>query len=283
MPVASASADVSTVAMTPAVQRSRGDARVRLARDSDGATQVAEAFQEGATKVRFPANHDGPSLQAVLVNTAGGVTGGDRYTLDLTADAGTDAALTTQACEKVYRAVDGVARIDARVGVGTGARFAWLPQETIVYDGGRLRRTLEVELAGDATFLGVESFVLGRTAMGETFRAGAIHDRWMIRRAGRLVFADALRITGDIDALRRGTALLAGARAFATLVWLGDDPERLVAPVRAAIGDDGGASAFDGKLVARLLCADGMVLRSRLTTALGILDDGRALPRVWRV
>ena len=220
----------------------------------------------------------------MLINTAGGVTGGDRFDFVLSVDRGADATVTTQACEKIYRAANGgPAEITTTVEVQAGSRFSWLPQETIVYDGGRLDRTLEVDLTGNATFLGVESFLLGRRAMGEKMNSGSIRDRWFVRRDGKLIFADAICLSGDVAAMTGRSAVLAGNTAFSTLVYCGGAPERFLDRLRDVLGEFGAASAFDGKLLARIACPDGMSLRTVLIGAIGIIRGGRPLPRIWHV
>lgn len=262
----------------PVLQRARGAGRIVVAADS-GQTRLRRLFQEGCGKIRLPR---GPDCEAVLINSSGGLTGGDRMDWAAEAGAGADLTLTTQACEKVYRARDGEAVTQVSLTAHTGARIDWLPQETILFDGGALARRLEADLATGARLLASEAVVLGRTAMDETVRRGSIRDRWRVRREGRLIFADDIRLAGPIADLAARSALLAGARAFASLLLVADDAERLLRPLRAAIGGLGGASAFDGKLFARLAAPNGFVLRQALLPALEVLRDGRPLPRVWR-
>jgi urease accessory protein len=265
----------------PLLQRARGRGRIAV-RAEDGDTRLARLFQEGCGKIRLPRDAMACGLEAVLINLSGGLTGGDR--MDWAAEAGPGArlTLTTQACEKVYRARDGVAGQRAALTLGADARLDWLPQETILFDGGALSRTLEADLAAGATLLAVEAVVLGRTAMDETVRTGSLHDRWRIRREGRLVFADDLRLDGPIWELAAAPPVLGGGRAFASLLLVSDDAERFLPAVRAALGACGGASAFDGKLFARLAAPDGFALRQALLPALEALRAGAPLPRVWR-
>jgi urease accessory protein len=219
----------------------------------------------------------------VLINSAGGLTGGDRMAWAAEAEAGARLTLSTQACEKVYRARDGVAEQRVALTLAADARLDWLPQETILFDGGALSRGLDADLAPGARLLAVEAVVLGRTAMGETVRTGELTDRWRIRRCGRLIFADDLRIAGPVAAVTDRALVLAGAKAFPSMVLAAQDASRFLAPLRAALGPSGGASAFDGKLFARVVAADGFALRQALLPALEILRDGRPLPRVWRI
>ncbi|MBI1200463.1 MAG: urease accessory protein UreD [Phenylobacterium sp.] len=265
----------------PALQRARGAGRIAVAH-ADGRTRLSRLYQDGCGKIRLPRDARAEGLEAVLINTSGGVTGGDALSWRAEAGDGARLTLTTQACEKVYRARDGEAVIETTLSVGVGARIDWLPQETILFDGGRLRRRLQADLAPGARLLAVEAAILGRAAMGETVRAGALADRWRIRREGRLVFADDLRLDGAIAETGAERPVLAGAQAFASILLVDDEAGRFLAPLRAALGPAGGASAFDGKLFARLTAPDGFSLRQALLPALEALRGGAPLPRVWR-
>jgi len=250
---------------------------------ADGKTRLATLFQAGSAKVRLPRVHGGEPPLAVLLNTAGGLTGGDRLSIAVEVGAGATAVATTQAAERLYRSIGGAATIDCRLTVGAEARLDWLPQETIVFDGAALDRTTTIELAPGARLLALESFVLGRAAMGERVRRATLADRWRIVRDGRLVFADALRLDGDSTEILAGPATGGGAAAFATLVIVEPDGEAALAAVRAALdatGIEAGASRLDEIVVARLLAADGTALRRALAAVLTALR-GRAPPRVW--
>ena len=264
----------------PALQRARGCGRIAV-RAEDGRTRLARLYQEGCGKIRLPRDARAEGLEGVLINSSGGLTGGDRMEWAAEAGPGALLTLTTQACEKVYRARDGEAEVRTTLTLGEDARLDWLPQETILFDGGSLSRRLEADLALGARLLAVEAVVLGRTAMAETVRVGHLSDRWRIRSEGRLVFADDLRLDGPIADLAAQAPVLAGARAFASLLLIDADAGRFLAPLRAALGPAGGASAFDGKLFARVTAPDGFDLRRALLPALEILRDGAPLPRVW--
>lgn len=263
--------------LTP-LQRAKGCGRIAV-----GVEGLRTLYQDGCAKIRLPRDAAANSLEAVLINTSGGLTGGDRMQWAAEAAAGARLTLSTQACEKVYRARDGRAEVQVSLTVGEGARVHWLPQETILFDGGALGRRLDVDLAAGASLLGVEAVVLGRTAMDETVSNGEIADRWRIRRDGKLLFADDLRFRGPVAAIAERGPSLAGACAYASLLLVADDCERFLAPLRAALGPHGGASAWGGKLFARLTAQDGFSLREALLPALEILRDGEPLPRVWRI
>lgn len=268
---------------TLSLQRARGRARIAV-RAEDGVTRLAELYQDGCAKLRLPKVYGPSSVEAVLLNTAGGLTGGDVYATEALAGPGAFLTLTTQACERVYRASSGTARVETRLSADAGANLHWLPQETILFDGGRLNRSLDVDLTGDAAFLAVEALVLGRVASGETVTGGAFTDSWRIRRDGRLIFADAARIAGDIDAVAAGPATLAGMKAVATVVLAAPGAEEKLAAARTVLDPlpTAGASAMPGLLICRLIAADDRALRAVLVPLLNLLA-GRALPRVWHL
>jgi urease accessory protein len=255
-----------------------------------GASALLVHREAGCSKARFPKSLDPRLFEAVLINAAGGIAGGDRIEQRLRVRAGARLLASGQAAEKVYRSLGPEAHLETRLEVEPGGTLLWLPQETILFDGARLDRTLEVELAGEARFLLVEALVLGRTARGERVRTGALRDRRVLRREGELLLVDPFRLEGPIAELAERPALLGGARAFATLFALGPgiDEDRLQAvrgrlaevPARAAAGLRGPV------LVARLLAADGFVLRRALASALEPLLPAfgleSGLPRVWR-
>ena len=262
------------------MQRARGRAMAEF-RLTEGRSRLAKLHQAGCLKLRFPRN-GAAMAEAVLINSSGGLTGGDRLQQDFAAGAGAALSLTTQASERVYRASAGEARIATTIRVGEGASFHYLPQETILFDGGALARTLDVDCAASSRLLVAESVVLGRTLMGETVREGSLRDRWRIRRDGVLVFADNLSLVGAIDDIAASAASLAGAKAFSTILCQAPGAETLLDEVRHRIGPDGGASLVDGLLVARLVGPSGFLLRKRLIPVLQALANA-PLPRVWSI
>ena len=259
--------------------RSQGRAEV-VAAAGAGGTRLARLYQQGCCKCLMPKGQGG--CEAVFLNTAGGITGGDR--LEFAAEAGEGAALTvtTQAAERAYRARPGeVARVTTRLTLGPGATLDWLPQETILFDNCALERRFEVAMAADARLLMAEALVLGRTAMGEQVAAAHFVDQWRIRRAGRLVYADALRLTGRVAETAARPGLLGPNRALASLVHAAPDAEARLDQARSLLPDgDAGASAWNGLLSVRIAAPDGQGLRRALARFLSEFR-GVALPRVW--
>jgi urease accessory protein len=223
-----------------------------------------------------------PGPELVVINTSGGLTGGDRLSVNLTVGDGCTVTATTQTAERFYRAADGTAHVTISARVGAGARLDWLPQETILFQGCAADRRTEIDLAPDAACLMVETLVLGRAAMGETLIRVALRDWRTIRRAGRPVYLDPMTL--DPERLVSGAAGLAGARAVSTVVFCAPGAEDALAAARATLTDPAvtaAASAFDGRLIVRLMAPDGWPLRRQLLRLLAALRPS-PLPRVWQ-
>ncbi|WP_040592101.1 urease accessory protein UreD [Mesorhizobium metallidurans] len=264
-------------------QRVAGMARLACDRNGDR-TRLRRLYQDGSAKIRMPAVSADP-LEAVLINTAGGLTGGDRLGWKIDVGAGASATITTQACEKVYRAASGRAEVRVRLSVGEQGRIAWLPQETIVFDRSAFARGLDVELAAGAEALLLEATVFGRLAMGESATDGSFHDHWRVSQDEVLVHAEDFRIGPGIAAALGRPAVAGGAIAMATLLMVSPRAEALLDPARQIIGSKGDASAWSvkksGKLLARLFAADGYQLRKRLVPLVELLNGRAGLPKLW--
>lgn len=263
----------------------RVDARARLVvRQSGGLTRIGRLYQEGSAKIRMPRVRADP-LEAILINTSGGLTGGDRIAWEIEAEPSASVAVTTQACEKLYRSRSGQARASVRLSAAEGARIAWLPQETIAYDRSSFARRLEVDLAERAEALIVEATLFGRLAMGETVSQALFSDRWRVRQGGRLVHAEAVSIGPDLAAMLGRPAVAGGALAIATVLLVSPDAGTLLPQAREIVGEEGGASFWTvggtGKLLARLVAGDGYGLRKRLAPLVGLLNGQAGLPKVW--
>lgn len=276
--------------LLPAYVRAAGGVRLRFGRVG-AQTQRLDVAESGGYRARFPTTFDATS-EAVLINTGGGMAGGDAMRVGIDVGPGSDAIVTTQAAEKIYRSQGADTRIETTLSVAAAASLAWLPQESILFSGARLARSLTIDLAADARLIASEAVFFGRSAMGETMLRGALRDRWRIRREGRLVFGDDLRLEGAIAETLARQAVGAGACAAATIIVAGPDlQDRLQQEDRLeqarARGDEAsagtveiGAGIVADLLVIRLLSPDAQALRRVLVTLLGHLT-GRALPRTW--
>jgi urease accessory protein len=247
----------------------------------EGVTRRRHLHESGSLRVRFP-SPEADGLSAVFVNTAGGVAGGDHFEIDNATGEGSRLTLTTAAAEKIYRAPGHQARIEIALRAAAGSHLAWLPQETILFDRARVSRAIDIDLAEDASLLLCEIVVFGRSAMGERVLQGEFVDRWRMRRGGRLVFAETVRLDGDIgEKLRQSAVAKAGVAVGTALIVPGD--EALVERIRElseSFGGEVGISSWNGFAMARFCAQDAARLRADMMAVLG-RASGLALPRLW--
>ncbi len=276
-------------------QRAQGAGHIAV-KNLDGRTRLANLYQDGCAKIRLPTDGARESVEAILINTSGGLTGGDRLDWEVVAGPQARIVATTQACEKTYRSNGGEARVSTRLKVDEGGHVGWLPQETILYDGGRIERRLEADIASGASLLAMEALVIGRKAHGETVRQGHFRDSWRVRVAGSLVHAEEMRLCGEFADMTAAPSLLNSNTAIATILLVHPQARDMVGRCRQLLADNQfrtlvhwGVSAHEigghGKLLARLAARDGHSLRSALIPLLGLLNEwaanGEKLPRIW--
>jgi urease accessory protein len=277
--------DVASRSDVSPLQRAAGELRVVFKRRGEQ-TVLDDLRQVGCLKARFPRVEQEEWASAVVLNTSGGVAGGDRLDGAFELRAGARATITAQAAERFYRSLPGgdAALVRNRLSIAAGGCLEWLPQETILFDRCAVDRRLDVDLADDAWFLGVESLVFGRAAMGERVTQAWLRDGIRVRRGGHWLLHDAVRLEGAVDAALQRAPIAGGARSMATVVHVMPNAEAALDVVRAALTDtvaEAGVSAWNGMLVARILAADSAVLRRAVIAALQVLREGRPLPRVW--
>lgn len=273
----------------PRLQRSSGATRLSF-KPAPAGTALEDLYQEGCCKVRFPRGQ-GDHLEAVLLNTAGGLTDGDRLTTDINWRSGARATVTTQAAERIYRAAtEDVAAITTRISIGDGCDACWLPQETILFDGARLARKLDIDMRSSSRLVALESIVFGRSAMGETVDHGRISDRWRLRIDDRLAFADHFllddHLTGRVAGYLDHAAVTNAAHCMATMVVAAASCEeivakavRLVTPATTVIG----ATCLQQLAIIRILANDSQAMRIAVSRVIALVPStfGIELPRVW--
>jgi urease accessory protein len=263
-------------------------------------TGLAHLFESGGYRLKFPQIHAG-AVEAVIVNTGGGVAGGDRVSIEMAADAAASATISTATAERIYRSAGDAAQIDVRLAAAVGATLGWLPQATILFAGARLARQITADVATDARLVVAETTVFGRIASGEVVHEGAVREQWRIRRDGRLVFAEATHLDGAIAATLARPAVAGGMRVVSLLVGVAPDIEERCEAVRAALDEpagmtsrggqvgadatrasdiEAGVSAWNGVLVARIIGARLDAVEFALSRALGALKLC-APPRTW--
>ncbi|HVG52162.1 MAG TPA: urease accessory protein UreD [Xanthobacteraceae bacterium] len=266
---------VPAISETFAANRSRGRVAITV-EASRGRSRRTQVYEDGALRVRFP---NGDDLEAMIVNTAGGMAGGDSFSLEFVANAKAALTVTTAAAEKVYRSLGDDTVIDVRLEVGPGASLHWLPQETILFDAAQLRRSIEIDLATGAGLLAAEALVFGRTAMDETVSQGRLFDRWRVRREGKLFYADTARLGGNISEVLARRAVAAGAIAIATVLIAPGDDSQVNAVREQNYAGEVGISCWNGIALARLAAKSGEALRRDLRLVLQAI--GGELPRLW--
>ncbi|QIP07571.1 urease accessory protein UreD [Bradyrhizobium symbiodeficiens] len=271
--------DVSVTSGVFEANRARGAVRFDV-HARDGVTRRGVLHESGSLRVRFP-SPEGEGLSGVFVNTAGGVAGGDSFEIDIAAGERSRLTLTTAAAEKVYRAPAAAAQLNISLKIAAGAHLGWLPQETILFDRARVHRRFDIELDDAASLLLCEIVVFGRTAMGERMEQGEFIDRWRLRRGGRLVFAETVRLDGNIGAKLGRSAVAKGGAAIGTALIVPGD-EALVERIREAsesFASEVGISAWNGFAMARFCAQDAARLRADMMAVLA--RTGAALPRLW--
>lgn len=258
-------------------------ARGRVAFDVqlvDGRTRRRELHESGSLRVRFPSPED-HGLSAMFVNTAGGAAGGDRFDIDIAAGDGTSLTVTTAAAEKVYRSHGPAAEINIALKAAANAHLSWLPQETILFDRSRTERSIDIDLDATASLIVCEIVIFGRAAMGEKMLSGGFIDRWRLRRGGKLVFAETVRLDGDLGAKLARPAIANGGLAIGTALIVPGD-EALVDRIREAtesFGGEVGISSWNGFAMARFCAQDAARLRADIMAVLA--RSGATLPRMW--
>ena len=263
-----------------AANRARGAVAFNV-HAAGGVTRCGQLRESGSLRVRFP-SPEADGLSAVFVNTAGGVAGGDRFDVEIAAEERTRLTVTTAAAEKFYRSHGPSAEFNVALKVAVGAHLAWLPQESILFENARVSRRIDIDLADGATLLLCEIVVFGRTAMGERLTYGRFVDRWRVRYGGRLVYADTVRLGGDIGEMLARPSVAGGGAAIGTALIVPGD-EAVVARIRdvaeSFVGEVG-VSAWNGFALARFCAQDGATLRADMMTVLN-RASAAPLPRLW--
>jgi len=271
----------AAVVGTEALAANRATGRIGITVGADGIrTRRLAVHESGSLRVRFP-NAPQDMLEAVLINTAGGMTGGDKFSIKISLSDGARMLAGTAAAEKIYRSTGPDATVALTIDAAAGSRCLWLPQETILFDRARLSRRIDVNLAEDATLVVAEAVVFGRSAMGEAVHEGRLIDRWRVRRGERLLLAESVRLDGAIEGKLKQSAVTAGAVAVATVLAVpgSEDMAALGRTISGQFTGEVGISVWNGIAVARLCAPDGAALRHDLTLLLPTF--GASLPRLW--
>jgi urease accessory protein len=252
------------------LQRAEGVGRI-VVRSSENQTRIVDIFQRSPIRIMFPRVDEGALKEAVLVNTAGGIAGGDRLEFSVTALANASISVTSQAAEKVYRALSEPARIATKLRACEAAKLAWLPQETILFNWARLNRKTEIDISSGTELLALEWLVLGRAAHGEEMVGGHITDSWRAKKDGRLIWADTFRATDEIFPRLHKKALLSNCTAVGTLIYFGpylDTRLEFLRDIVPSLGCQSAVTSVGGLIVVRFAAKVSSDLRSALRSLL---------------
>ena len=256
-----------------------------------GPTRLCHLFQREPLRVLFPHFPRGDILSAVVANTSGGLVGGDRVDIEVDVASGARTLVTTQAAEKVYRSTGSECLVLVDIHARDAAWVEWLPHETIIFDGARIRRSVYLNVDAGARVLAGDLLVFGRRAHGESLSHGLVHDEWQVRVDGRLTWADSLHLADDLAAKQVAPAALGGSNVMATLLYVAQDAERWLQPARKLIGRENlrsGASYVGNLLIVRWLGLDTAAVRrdygafrAKFRSMVGGLPP--TLPVIWDI
>jgi urease accessory protein len=252
------------------LERANGVGRIVLI-GSERCTRIAEVYQKFPIGLVFPRIGDDLVKEAVIINSSGGIAGGDRLEIEVVALNNASVAITTQAAEKVYRALDRPARIGTRLKACGTAKLAWLPQETIVFNQARICRQTEIDLCSGAELIALEWLVFGRAARGEEVTSGHISDSWRIKRDGHLIWADGFRVSDEVFAQLHRKALLSNWKAIGTLIYFGpslDKRLRILREIAALLDCHCAATIVGAIIIVRVAAAASSDLRRGLRSLL---------------
>jgi urease accessory protein len=247
-------------------------------------TVLVKDDQSGCLRARSLVRTSADPATVVLINTAGGLTGGDRIEQSIHWQAGSEATTTTPAAEKIYRSNGGDSVVRTNLRVGSGAIAEWLPQETILFDGSRLDRVLDIDLALDGHLIACDSTIFGRIARNESLSSAYLRDRLRVRRDGKPVLFDGIKVDGSIDDWLAKPWAGHGFRASGTIIVACGQPDVCLTAVRQCLEAAkglAGATLVRGLIHIRFLAADDADLRHDLSAVLLIVRHGRPLPRNW--
>ena len=264
-------------------QRAHGMLNISAVHDSDNQSRLKDLRQQGSYRAIFPRPPQG-TMEAVIINTAGGITGGDEFVTQITANDHAKISVTTQAAERIYRSPDfTLGSMQTRLYAKPNAQLYWLPQETILFEGSRLYRRLEAEVAEDSKFLMVEPLIFGREASGESLKSCHLDDSVCITTGKKPIYIDRIKLSGDITSILKRPAVANGGRAMASIVLVDPRAKETLADINGLLPSSAGASLLaDNILVVRLLCADSFALRNALLPILKHLTHN-AIPKNWRL
>lgn len=263
----------------PQIQRSVGLAKVGFAQKG-----LDTLYQSGCAKIMLPKSYC-TIPEAIIVNTGGGLTGGDRFHIHAGVSEGANLCVSSQTAERIYRSIGGQAKVLNNIKVGAGCALEWLPQETILFEGAALHRKFEAHLETNSSFLALETLVLGRAEMGEVLTSLNFNDQWRIWRDGKIIYGDGLRIGAQAMDNLAQPAVFGPNRALAVLLYVAPDANERLDEAKSLLRElnvEAAVSAWNGMMVVRFICEEANMMRSAIKKYL-LGFRGRDMPRVWHI
>lgn len=261
----------------PNLQRARGQVGLSM-RNS----KLDKLYQSGCAKLMLPKTY-GEMTEAVLLNTAGGITGGDKLDISIEAESGA-VIVTTQTAERLYKSSTEPAKMTVNLYAKKAATLHWMPQETILFDGAELDRKIDLDMSSDSRCLLAETIILGREAMGEHITDCHFTDNWRLYRDGQLFHAESLRLTDRVAEIICARAGGNGARLLSTILYAGRDAEQVSETIAQAVENGAShcaVSYWEDRLVIRLTSPHAPTARKEVNRLLCLIRQ-QPLPRVWQ-
>jgi urease accessory protein len=253
-------------------------------------TVLAKRAHDGPLVVQKPLYPEGDAVcHTIVVHPPGGIAGGDELEIDVRLEPHSHALLTTPGAGKWYRSGGPWARMRVALTAKAGACVEWLPQETIVFDGALADLHTDIDLQGDARYIGWDILCLGRTGSGERYARGECRLSTRIRRDGKPLWLERGRIEAG-GALLASPAGLGGRSVCGALAATIAAPAReLVTACRMVAPATGEAAVtlLPGLLVARYLGDSSESARGYFEEIWGrirpaVAQRDAVTPRIWR-
>ncbi|MBF0097221.1 MAG: urease accessory protein UreD [Magnetococcales bacterium] len=206
----------------PSEEKSGWAARLELLLGQrQGRTVLLRRQHQGPFLVQKALYPEGDSpCHLILLHPPGGMAAGDTLALHLQMEEGSHLLLTTPGAGKWYRSSAGVSRQELHLQLAPQAVVEWLPQENIFFSGCHAHLSLQVTLAEQAVFLGLDMQQFGRRASGERFPEGIVRQRCTIHQGERLLWREQGALQGG-SPWQEAEAGLAGFAVSGSLLLAG--------------------------------------------------------------
>ena len=264
-------------------QRCLGYVNLKIGKSKNGSAQIFSHREQGNLKARLIHNYD-LNDELIIINTAGGLTSGDLNLNSIQVDCDTSLNITTQSMEKVYNCKNLLANAYTNIIVGNNSYVSWMPLETIFFNGGKLRRRLNIDLKSSSNFFGVETLIFGRKAMGEIVKSGELDDALQIYKNNKLLYSDFNKIKGNIDKKIFKSLVLKGNNIFCNVVFTGKKLRMYEKKILSYANKSKyffGVSVVNGVLLIKILAKNIIDIRDFLSDLVKIFGKNFNLPKIW--